>query len=206
MSSDNKGSGAAWVFTRAGATWAQQGAKLTVKDKHNFFGFAVALSGDGRTGLIGGYDDNDQIGAAWIFSNALSGVQAWGFNPNGALGDGTNKTSALPVSASELSGVKALAGGGYHSLALMNDGTVMAWGQNDYGELGDGTRTNKLLPVHVTGLQNVIAVSAGQFYSLALLNDGTMMAWGRNGYGELGYGSSSGPNHVNTPPTSRDAA
>ena len=40
---------------------------------------------------------------------------------------------------SGLSDVTAIAGGGSHSLALKNDGTVMAWGANQNGQLGNGT-------------------------------------------------------------------
>ena len=40
--------GAAWVFTRSGTTWTQQGAKLVPKsgeeEKEGEFGFSVALS------------------------------------------------------------------------------------------------------------------------------------------------------------------
>jgi hypothetical protein len=54
---DNGGVGTAWVFTRSGSTWTQQGSKLTGTDETEggFFGFSVALSGDGNTALIGGF-------------------------------------------------------------------------------------------------------------------------------------------------------
>jgi hypothetical protein len=65
--------GAAWVFTRAGSTWAQQ-AKLvdSTNDSYGYFGYSVALSSDGNTALIGGDDDNGGVGAAWVFTRAAS--------------------------------------------------------------------------------------------------------------------------------------
>ena len=63
------GIGAAWVFTRSGSTWSQQGSKLVgtgVTGPIASQGFSVALSGDGSTALIGGPSD-DSIGAAWVF-------------------------------------------------------------------------------------------------------------------------------------------
>ena len=44
--------GAAWVFTRSGSSWTQQGEKLT-SSRGGRFGYAVALSSDGNTALIG---------------------------------------------------------------------------------------------------------------------------------------------------------
>ena len=69
---DHNGRGAAWVFTRSGETWTQQGKKLTgVGETGPFgsdFGFSVALSSDGDTAVIGGWSDNDFAGAAWVFT------------------------------------------------------------------------------------------------------------------------------------------
>ena len=50
-SDDDDSVGAAWVFTRSGATWTQQGAKLTGSDEVGAgdFGESVALSADGNT-------------------------------------------------------------------------------------------------------------------------------------------------------------
>jgi hypothetical protein len=65
-------SGAAWVFTRSGGVWTQQG-KLQPADAVNDgangvnFGVATALSADGNTAIIGGNYDNSNAGAAWIF-------------------------------------------------------------------------------------------------------------------------------------------
>src|ERR1700730_17120766 len=84
---------------------------------------------------------------------------AWGNNYYGQLGNGstegpekcnTEPCSATPVGVKELSGVTAVAGGANHSLALLENGTVMGWGGNFYGELGNGeTKEKNDLPVAV---------------------------------------------------------
>ena len=69
---DNGVVGAAWVFTRSGSTWTQQGSKLTGSGEtgQGYFGLSVALSADGNTALIGGYYDNGGVGAAWVFTRS----------------------------------------------------------------------------------------------------------------------------------------
>ncbi len=71
-SGDNSNAGAAWVYTRSGGVWTQQGAKLTgtgaVGSAHQ--GTHVALSADGNTAIIGGYSDNSSAGAAWVFTRS----------------------------------------------------------------------------------------------------------------------------------------
>jgi phosphodiesterase/alkaline phosphatase D-like protein len=71
---DNALVGAAWVFTRSGSTWAQQGPKLTGGEESGAgrFGYAVALSSDGNTALIGGGADDKTAGAAWVFTRSGS--------------------------------------------------------------------------------------------------------------------------------------
>ena len=64
------GKGAAWVFARHGNTWSQQaGEPLTGRRENGRggFGSSVALSTDGTTALVGGYNDDDGRGAAWEF-------------------------------------------------------------------------------------------------------------------------------------------
>jgi hypothetical protein len=66
---DNFEIGAAWVFTRSGTIWEQQGAKLTGTGESGkgLFGNSVALSADASTALIGGPNDNLEKGAVWVF-------------------------------------------------------------------------------------------------------------------------------------------
>ena len=74
ISAGSLNAGAAWVFTRSGTTWTQQGAKLTAGGEIDGgeFGASVALSSDGNTALIGGPNDNNGLGAAWVFTRSGS--------------------------------------------------------------------------------------------------------------------------------------
>jgi hypothetical protein len=72
--SDDGAMGAAWVFTRSGGTWTQQGEKLTGAGESGqaFFARSVALSANGDTAMIGGYQDDEHRGAAWVFTRSGS--------------------------------------------------------------------------------------------------------------------------------------
>src|SRR5262249_42982796 len=82
---DNSNTGAAWVFTRSGGVWAQQGKKLvgSSADGKARLGTSVALSADGNIAILGAPFDNPAdksrpfglgpAGAAWVFTRS-SGV------------------------------------------------------------------------------------------------------------------------------------
>jgi len=67
--SDNWTNGAAWVFTWSNNLWVQRGPKLTGIGNIGVAnqGQSLALSADGSTAIIGGNQDNNQMGASWIF-------------------------------------------------------------------------------------------------------------------------------------------
>ncbi|WP_198360488.1 Ig-like domain-containing protein [Thermincola potens] len=115
-------------------------------------------------------------------------VWAWGINDQGQLGNGGQDLNPHknPEQVPGLTGVTALAPGGYHVVALKNDGTVWTWGKNDSGQLGDGTYTSRFSPGQVPGLTGVKAVAAGANHTVVLKTDGTVWAWGNNMYGQLG--------------------
>jgi hypothetical protein len=71
--SSSNPTGEAWVFTRSGATWTQQGPILTDGEADEAaFGMSVALSADGNTALIGAPQSNAGTGRAWVFTRAGS--------------------------------------------------------------------------------------------------------------------------------------
>lgn len=136
-----------------------------------------------------------------FFNNST--VRAWGYNGFGQLGNGSTTYSSVPVavkvkidtsSSINLTGVTAVAAGGFHSLALKNDGTVWAWGENTNGQLGRNvTDTSPLIagqvmtdPKNGIGLTSITAIAAGGSHSLALDSSGQVWAWGYNKYGQLG--------------------
>lgn len=139
------------------------------------------------------------IAAGSYHSMAITndGVYTWGSNGGGQLGDGTRTNRTMPVRVelpAAVTSVSAIAGGGFHSLALTNNG-VYAWGNNTFGQLGDGTITTSLVPVKViyekkTAPAAVTAIAAGFWHSLGI-GDGNIYGWGYGGNGELGSNSSS---------------
>jgi hypothetical protein len=72
--SDNRTTGAAWVFVRSGSAWEQQGEKLVgtsagrVSDSGLPLGqgTSVALSADGDTAIVGGW----RAEGAWVFTRS----------------------------------------------------------------------------------------------------------------------------------------
>jgi hypothetical protein len=70
---DENGKGAAWLFTRSGGTWTEQGPKLVGTDEGEEFGYSVAVSSDGISALIGGAHDNGGRGAALLLQRSGAG-------------------------------------------------------------------------------------------------------------------------------------
>jgi len=128
-----------------------------------------------------------------------STVRTFGYNGYGQLGNGTTTSSSTPVAvrksrtSASLSGVTAVAAGGYHSLALDRNGNVWGWGNNTLGQLGRGAFTNlstmtaeRVIEEGGLEIAGVTKVAAGGNYSLALLNNGSVWSWGYNALGQLG--------------------
>jgi hypothetical protein len=95
------GLGAAWVFTRAGASWSQQGPKLVGTEElgSGEFGYSVALSSDGDTAVIGAPRDNSLDGAVRLFTRSGS---SWLAQPEQLAGAGAlgNAWSGASVATS----------------------------------------------------------------------------------------------------------
>ncbi|MGA2454180.1 MAG: IPT/TIG domain-containing protein [Solirubrobacteraceae bacterium] len=67
----NGGVGAAWVFTRSGDEWSEQGPKLEGDPEggtgNEELGYSVALSAAGNSAIIGAPNADDTRGAAWLY-------------------------------------------------------------------------------------------------------------------------------------------
>jgi hypothetical protein len=157
---DDQSFGAAWVFTRSGGVWSQQGSKLVGSGADGIarFGKPVAISADGRTAIVGGpYDDND-LGAAWVFTRSGGVWSQLGSKlvGAGAVGEAEQGWSAA-VSAD---GTTAIVGGPFD-----NSDAGAAWVYTRDGGIWS-QQGGKLVGTGVAGY-------AAQGYSVAISADGT---------------------------------
>jgi hypothetical protein len=122
---DNNLQGAAWVFTRNGGVWAQQGTKLVGAGASGNFvdqGWAVAISSDGNVAAVGGPFDNNGLGAVWIFTRTGA---AW-----------TQDAMLIPDALGSFFG---------ESVALSGDGNTLlagGFGETTYGAVWVFNRNN----------------------------------------------------------------
>ena len=107
---DSSGRGAAWVFTRTGGVWSQQGGKLvgTGGLSPGGLGSSVSLSSDGNTSIVASFGDNNTTGAAWAFTRS-GGV--WSQLGSKLVGTGAVGFSAQGYAAISADGNTAIVGG-----------------------------------------------------------------------------------------------
>jgi alpha-tubulin suppressor-like RCC1 family protein len=107
------------------------------------------------------------------------GVQCWGQNKFGQLGNGTKTDQHLPGDVTGLkSGIEEIAVGASHACALTSVGKVMCWGNNHYGGVGDGTQIDRETPVEVAAITDVKHIAAGSSHTCALTDQGGVYCWG----------------------------
>ncbi len=195
------------VWTDAGVSWQSaeaNGTAFVSPVGWGWNGLGQLGSGQGAQSLVAGAPTSLRyavsLSAGYHHTLALTSygaIFAWGWNHFGQLGIGCSYTTSCepaleprPVAVpTNLQKVKAVAAGGFHSLALLENGTVLSWGFNGVGQLGFGTTDAQVSPHPVPGLTDVVAISAGIYHSLAVRSDGSVWAWGWNYFGQLGDGT-----------------
>ena len=107
---------------------------------------------------------------------ALNGM-AWG---EGVLAWGWNDYGQCSIPAATQSGVSAIAGGDYYTIAL-KDGAVLAWGAGTTNN-GDWPNYGQCI-IPASANSGVSAIAGGVYHTIAL-KDGVVLAWGNNGNGQ----------------------
>jgi hypothetical protein len=190
--------GAAWVFSRSGSDWSQQGPKLigdctmgcggpngtgeadSVGD--DGFGESAALSGDGNTALLGAGADSNFAGAAWVFTRAAG---AWTQQGAKLIGDCTSGCGG-PNGTGENNGTDNGASFG-SSVALAGNGSTALIGAPQDTDCNCGLDLGR-------GAAWLFTRSAGVWNQRGtkLIGDCTGSCTGPNGTGELSAGGQFG--------------
>jgi len=120
------------------------------------------------------------------------GLWAWGFNEDGRLGIGSNKSQPKPVPILPIlhatSKIVNITCGGSHSMALTDEGQLFTWGRGKEGQLGHGDLKNLWRPTLVrhfsdTG-KTAVQFSGGNMNSGCLTSNGRIYSWGCTRHGE----------------------
>jgi hypothetical protein len=180
---DNGNVGAAWVFTRSGGSWSQQGAKLVGTGGAGtiFQGFSVALSGDGNTAIVGGYGDNGNAGAAWVFTRSgavwsQQGTKLVGSGATGAANQGYSVALSADGNTAIVGGYTDNSNAGAAWVFTRNGGV---WSQQGAKLIGSGAvgSANQGRSVALSGGGNTVIVGGNADNS----NAGAAWVFTRNG-------------------------
>jgi alpha-tubulin suppressor-like RCC1 family protein len=117
------------------------------------------------------------------------GIECWGTDFLGTLGNGMFQQSLAPVPVEGLTGALAIDASDTHACAVTSAHRAVCWGDNFYGQLGNAMTTQRLTPVDVVGIGAVDAVSMGFVHTCALTATSTVACWGNNYSGQLGDGT-----------------
>ena len=130
-------------------------------------------------------------------------VACWGPNTWGGLGTGDKDERRFRDTLSYVnlgSGrtARAIAAGGHHTCAVLDNGRIKCWGDNRSGQLGvadadtrgfgPGQMGDALPYVELGSNRTVRAIAAGFEHTCAVLDNGRVKCWGDNKFGQLGLG------------------
>jgi alpha-tubulin suppressor-like RCC1 family protein len=145
-------------------------------------------------------------------------VSCWGDNSDGAIGNGVWASGVLdprtlssspecaagssagcsmqttPAAVTSLNGARSISAGGFHTCAVLDEGTVSCWGSDQHGQLGDATTNFAHKPnggtllSSLSGVVNGPQIAVGSMHSCAVRADGRAKCWGYSTTGAIGDG------------------
>ncbi|UCG85729.1 MAG: hypothetical protein JSW71_17690 [Gemmatimonadota bacterium] len=148
----------------------------------------LSLASEGGTATLQGTTGVAAVSGTAVFSDLA--VEEVGTDYRlVATSGGLERAESQPFTVHDVFTADTVAGGSYHTCALLADGTAYCWGWNRYGQLGDGTQTDRFQPTPVATSLRFTAISAGAGHTCALTAEGSAYCWGLNWSGELGNGT-----------------
>lgn len=120
---------------------------------------------------------------------ASGGVECWGSDQSGQLGDAAYDETTGPVAVSAITNAVAVDAGQKHSCALLATGRIKCWGNGGNGQLGAGNILSAPVPVDVQDIADATAIAVGETHTCAIVSGGAIKCWGWNEYGEVGDGT-----------------
>ena len=189
-------------------------------------GGTLWIWGDGAHGRLGLGDRRDRLQPAHIEAERLGGSKAvmvacgqshsaavnsrgnlyvWGDGYAGALGQGGDETSLLPlpIAAKNMGGycVLMVACGEDYTAAVAENFSLWTWGEGENGRLGHGDVEARFRPCRIAQERfagaAVIFVAAGTAHTAAVTSDHNLWTWGAGVQGALGLNGTR-PRHVPT--------
>ncbi len=173
----------------------------------------IGTGGGSMAGMIavnlGGHAATDISAGAYYTCAVLDTGKArcWGYNYYGNLGTGdtvnygSDNAAASVANVPEISfagrSIVKIQASGYHTCALLDNGTLRCWGYNYAGQLGYGDTVNRggapgqmstLTAVPLGTGRTVVSMGLGDSHTCAILDNNTLKCWGYNTWGNLGLG------------------
>ena len=219
IASDSDHSYSALLSTRRVVCWGYVGAGQLGNGAtpHGWDGYNTPQTVKGITDAVSVYGDGLGQGD-YCAILSTGGVDCWGDNGNGELGNGTiggplSGGYDTPQAVIHLThAVSVVSDDSYQGgrCALLSTGGVECWGDNLLGEVGNGTTggpdgrdgADYDTPQAVVGITNAVSVTgelagSSEGASLggycAVLSTGRVVCWGDNRDGEMGKGTRNGP-------------
>lgn len=163
--------------------------------------------GDGTTNtspfpvIVKGLSEIIAIAAGYshsLFLLSNGTVIGFGSNVRGQLGVGDGTLNPINTSPTAMKlpshtedpsmKVRAIACGSYHSIILLENGSVYVCGDNADYQLGMDIVEYASTPGLLPGISNIVKAVCGDHHTLLIRYDGEVLACGRNNFGQLGLG------------------
>ena len=159
------------VYAWGHNTWGELGQNSS----SNFKSRAVLVKDSAGTGTLGNIAMVSAGGHHALALDTAGRVLSWGYNEDGALGEGANRVRVgayRPMYVVGVDGtgvldqVVTIAASYQNSQALRRDGTVLVWGNGFYGNLGQGTAADDEVAVprvvkNLGGAGHLVLLPAG---------------------------------------------